>query len=549
MNHVLKIKVTRPDGPWAETLRKLASGLPGVSRVDVNEIKGLARLVTSEPITMVALREKCAAHGLRIEEWAPAVLTHREPPGVRTPSNITKVQIDGMTCRSCEITIERQFKKIAGVKKVEVDATRGTARIVTEGGAPPKLEELQTVIGNTKYLIRDLTSSKREVAVAEVEKKRPSFWQIIGLFTLVLIIGAIVSRLGLLQPQTALGSSVSFAAAFLIGLVAASSSCVAVTGGLLLSTTARFRERYGNLSPLRRMQPVFLFVAGRVASYGILGGVIGAIGKALAPSPFVLGAITIAAALVMLVMGLDMLHLAPGWLKRLLPRMPKMLAHRVMDQEGKTHPATPLLLGAGTFFLPCGFTQALQLYGLATGSAFASGSVLFAFALGTTPALLALGLASSSLKGAFGRFFFRFSGALVVVLGFWNIQNGLAITGHPLSLPRFLLARAVEPVSTANAADPNVTLDGNTQVINLTLLANPPFYSPSNEFTVQSGKPVRMEISGYGTGCRSVFQIPQLGVQQFLDQAENVVEFTPAKPGKYTFSCSMGMFRGSLDVL
>lgn len=535
--HILKVKIKNLNVDRAAEFRKAAQAIPGVNQVDVNVEKGLGRIISQAPIAFAALRDRLRE--FEIEEY-----------GLAQSSSVMKIRVDGMTCRSCEVAIERQFKKVPGVRKVDVDATRGLARIIVEDSRVPSLAELEGAIKDSKYKVRGFAPSKNEEP-AGVEHKRPTALQLIGLFALVLLLGAIFSKTGLLKSQTVLGTSVSFSAAFFIGLVAASSSCIAVSGGLLLGISAKFRERYAALSPIRRMQPVFLFVAGRLAGYGILGGVIGAIGSALSPSPFVTGMITLVAALFMLVMGLDMLHLAPAWLKRLLPRMPKALAHRVMAGEDKNHPAAPLLLGAGTFFLPCGFTQALQLYALTTGSALTSGAVLFAFALGTAPALLVLGWASGSLKGAFGRFFFRFSGALVIVLGLWNLQNGLTIAGYPLTLPRFEVRTTTAQagdVADQGAEDPNVRFDGQTQIIAMQVSGIPPYYKPSDSYTVRAGLPVRMEISGVGTGCRSVFQIPKLGVREFLGDSPTVVEFTPKSPGSYVFSCSMGMFRGQLTV-
>ncbi|MBI4133611.1 sulfite exporter TauE/SafE family protein [Candidatus Uhrbacteria bacterium] len=548
--HVIKINVTDlGDAVRAEEFRAAASSLPGVTRVDVNGPKGLARIISDRPITASEVARVVAPRGFVVRA-IPAADAAAPQSDARMPvSNVVKLEIEGMTCRSCEITVERKFKQVSGVKKVDVDASMGIARIVTDGRAP-SLDEFQRALGETTYEIRGRAPTKRAATAESDRRGRPSFWQLVGLFGFVLLLGAIFSRLGLLRPSAGLGGSVSFVAAFVIGLVAASSSCLAVAGGLMLSTTARFRERVASLSPLGRMRPVFLFVAGRLLGYGVLGGLIGAIGSALSPSPFVTGLITIAAALFMLIMGLDMLHLAPAWLKRLLPRMPKALAHRVMDQEGKTHPAAPLMLGAGTFFLPCGFTQALQLYALTTGSALTGASVLFAFALGTAPALLALGFASSSLKGRLGELFFRFSGALVIVLGLWNVQNGLAITGHPLELPRLSLPeRAVAAEPAGGAADPYVTFDGKEQSVAIDV--SYAGFSPER-FTLRKGVPTTFNISGdaAGVGCLAVFQIPKLGVRQFLKSGDTTtVAFTPQNPGNYVFSCSMGMFRGNFEVL
>lgn len=456
--------------------------------------------------------------------------------------NVKKFAIDGMHCRSCELTVERRFKRLPRVQSVEVNAAKGVARVVCDG-EPPAIEQLNEAVKNDGYVVRPIAEGAHPNPDADLSERRPSFWQLVGLFGLVLILGSFLSKLGLFKTGITIGSEVGFWTAFAIGLVAASSSCIAVSGGLLLSASAKFNERFGTATPMARLRPVFLFVAGRVASYGLLGGAIGMIGKALSPSPFVTGLITLAAAAFMLIMGLDMLHLAPAWLKDLLPRMPKSLSHRIMDAEGHPHPLAPALLGAATFFLPCGFTQALQLYALTTHSFAGGATVLLAFALGTAPALLALGWASSSLKGKAGRFFFRFAGALVIVLGLSNIQNAFTIMGHPLSLPKF--SETSQAASPSNA-DPNVTFDGKTQVARMDVDGG---YSPDH-FTIRAGVPTRWEINGINVGgCISVLQSPQLGLRMRLKPGLNVVDLNIPDPGTYAFSCSMGMFRGEITVI
>ena len=88
------------------------------------------------------------------------------------------------------------------------------------------------------------------------------------------------------------------------------------------------------------------------------------------------------------------------------------------------------MLGAATFFLPCGFTQALQLYVLAKASVAAGALTMLAFSLGTLPALLSLSAVSSFARGAFQRHFLKVAGVAVIVLGLMNIQYGAGAHGQ-----------------------------------------------------------------------------------------------------------------------
>ena len=94
-------------------------------------------------------------------------------------------------------------------------------------------------------------------------------------------------------------------------------------------------------------------------------------------------------------------------LTRFLPTMPKSFGHRIHDLAERDAKGGAFVLGAATFFLPCGFTQALQLYVLAKGSFTTGALTMLAFALGTLPALLSLSAVSSFATGGFQRHFLQ----------------------------------------------------------------------------------------------------------------------------------------------
>jgi len=64
-----------------------------------------------------------------------------------------------------------------------------------------------------------------------------------------------------------------------------------------------------------------------------------------------------------------------------------------------------------------------------TGSFSVGRLVMGAFALGTVPSLVALGVFAGSWKGKSGRFFFRLAGAAVIVLGIINFGKGYSFNG------------------------------------------------------------------------------------------------------------------------
>ncbi|HLC74086.1 MAG TPA: cupredoxin domain-containing protein [Candidatus Nanoarchaeia archaeon] len=69
-----------------------------------------------------------------------------------------------------------------------------------------------------------------------------------------------------------------------------------------------------------------------------------------------------------------------------------------------------------------------------------------------------------------------------------------------------------------------------------------------NTVEVELGKTVRISLDSSVGGCFRDFTIRDFGVRKYLKTPSDYVEFTPTKPGTYTFACSMGMGTGKLIV-
>ena len=133
--------------------------------------------------------------------------------------------------------------------------------------------------------------------------------------------------------------------------------------------------------------------------------------------------------LVMLLMGLNLLdvfHLT----KKLQPSMPKFLSRHALKVSKLNHTLTHLLVGIITFFLPCGFTQSMQIYTLSTGNFWVGAMTMFVFALGTLPALALVSFSSFSMKNnSKSGIFFKSAGLIVIMFALFNIINSLVVIG------------------------------------------------------------------------------------------------------------------------
>jgi sulfite exporter TauE/SafE len=219
------------------------------------------------------------------------------------------------------------------------------------------------------------------------------------------------------------GGNVTYGTAFVIGIIASLSTCMAVVGGLLLSMSATFAKE-GD-----KVRPQLMFHGGRIVSFFVLGGVIGGVGSAFTLNASVTIMLSLVIAIVMFILGINLLDVFP-WAKKLQPSMPKFIARNAHGVSKLNHTLTPILVGVATFFLPCGFTQSMQLYTLTTGSFLKGGLTMLAFALGTFPVLALISFSSFSIQNSSkAGIFFKTAGLIVIIFALFNLINSLVVAG------------------------------------------------------------------------------------------------------------------------
>jgi uncharacterized protein len=454
-------------------------------------------------------------------------------------TKILNLKVRGMTCASCEVLLERGMKKVPGVSNVQVSRSKEKAVVHCENDV--QLEDLQAAVADKGYTLIPHDTIDTPVRPAFIVKHKQRYAEI-GAVLLFIIGGYIILKQLDLVPKLGVSENMSYGFVFVIGLVAATSTCLAVAGGLLLAVANKHNEANPNLTGWLKFKPHIYFNAGRLISYTLLGGVIGALGSFLSISPKVTGIITIIASLFMIVMGIQLLKIFP-WMNKIQLKMPKFIAHKIYDashQESKKAPSklSSFLFGGSTFFLPCGFTQALQLYVLGKGDFVTGALVMLAFSLGTLPALTGIGAFTSFAKGKTQRHFTTFSAVLVIILGLFAMPNGMALAGIDTSFDS----------TTPQVVDGLELVDG-FQIVKMQV--NELDYYP-NKFQIVEGIPVRWEVDGRNAvGCAQVISLPDARITEFLPPDDiKVIEFIPEKIGKMSFSCTMGMAGpGSFEVV
>ncbi|HBU28223.1 TPA: hypothetical protein DEB00_03875, partial [Candidatus Uhrbacteria bacterium] len=281
-------------------------------------------------------------------------------------------------------------------------------------------------------------------------------------------------------------------------------------------------------------RPHILFNVGRIGGFFILGSLVGLFGSVLQLSSTLNAVFLIVVAILMIVIGINLMEIFPSS----IVGMPKWLSHKIHDLAESKDPKAPVLLGAATFFLPCGFTQSMQLLALSLQDPLMSGVVMALFALGTAPVLLGIGSLTAYAKGATLKKAVQVAGLVVLVLGMSNVTNGLTLLG--INTDQYLSIGLVKTEQTA-------VQNGTRQQITMNVTSYGS-YEP-NVLTVQQGIPVDWTIVGADfLGCADTLVLPAFRVNTRIKTGQNLVQLIPSKAGTFTFSCSMGMIRGTMIV-
>ncbi len=331
-------------------------------------------------------------------------------------SKVYTFHVHGMHCNACVFMTESELGDLPNITHVKSNLSTHTVEVVGDFGDKTSEQiavELTVPLKPHGYTL-SVERQAHSASWSDFKIAIPVALVFVGLFVLL-------QKLGIVNLITS--GSVGYGTAFVVGLVASLSTCMAVVGGLVLSMSANFAKEG------EKVRPQILFHVGRLVSFFILGGVIGAIGASFQlgiTGTFVLGLIV---SIILLILGINLLDVFP-WMKKLQPTLPSFIGRRVHGFKNINHTLTPILVGIATFFLPCGFTQSMQIYALTTGSFWTGSMMMFVFALGTLPVLALLSFSSLGIhKKAQSGVFFKTAGLVVIFFGLFNLINALVAYG------------------------------------------------------------------------------------------------------------------------
>lgn len=426
--------------------------------------------------------------------------------------NIT-LKVEGMFCSNCELKIENKLLKLNGISKVEASFNNQEVKVTYEKNIISQ-EEIEKTISKLDYkVVKD--------------KKTKINTQSICILIIILAIYVTCNHLGLLNIFNIfpiVEDSMGYGMIFVVGLLT-SVHCIAMCGGINLSQSVSSAQNNVKIFTFN-----FNYNFGRIISYTLVGGIVGAIGSVISFNGAFKGAVAIVAAFFMIIMAINMLGIFPSF-RKFNVRMPKKVAIFLNNsKKGKSSFYIGLING----LMPCGPLQTMQLYALSKASFIGGAISMFLFSLGTVPLMFTFGVISSKLNKKFAEKMLTVSAIIIFILGLGMLNTGLSLSGLKINIKTNNYENMAEMVDDYQQI--KTTID----------------YGSYEPITVKKGIPVKWIINVPAekiNGCNNEIIIPKYNIDLKLKVGENIIEFTPYEEGIINYSCWMGMINSTITVI
>lgn len=347
-------------------------------------------------------------------------------------------------------------------------------------------------------------------------------------------------------------------AVLLAGLLAGGVSCAAVQGGLLAGLVSRQQGvpvPTGGKKQLavpkitwqaqlgEDLTPVGGFLVGKVASHALFGLLLGAVGSAVQLSPHLCSTVQIVAGLLIIAFGLAQLEV-PGF-KGFTITPPASWVRLVRGRARSTSALAPAILGFASILLPCGVTLSMMALAITSGSPGEGALIMGVFVLGTAPLFTLIGYVAHKAAGAWkGRLAFG-TGVVVLLAGLYTLNGGLTLAGSPLAAQNLNQSLGIGQAAAADAS--TVMMKDGTQTAVITVASGR--FTPAN-LALKAGVPTKVIFRSQDAyGCVRALVIRSLGVQTVLpENGDTPLDLGVTKAGRIDYSCSMGMYSGTITI-
>lgn len=335
-----------------------------------------------------------------------------------------------MNCKSCELLIKTELQNIKWIKNISISFKDWNLEFESDNDI--KQSTLSTIFkkhgftlqkyGNTKKHNKELLNQTKDFT----NTYRLTFEDLVHIIILIIFLGIILmflQKTWVINNFPEMVNNMSFLMAIMVWFVASVSSCFALIWTLVIW--------FGSLQNvnqqdwiLKRAKPHLLFHLWRILGFFILWWLLWLIGDIITISFGIRWLITILIWLVMFYIWLQILKIVPN-ISTFWFHLPWFIWNSIWRLNQKNEWILPLILWVLTFFLPCWFTQSMQLLAIWSWEFISGGLIMAFFAIWTMPVLLIAWISWTFTRWDWLSFFNKLVWVIIVFFSLYSIINSL----------------------------------------------------------------------------------------------------------------------------
>ena len=445
-----------------------------------------------------------------------------------------KITILDMQCTDCEYAIEEALQPLPGILEAKADFATETLTLEFD----KDVIDPRTIYAKLKlagYTCAEFSSKK---PASLLKKFTYISIALLGVFFLFQLDNYVDFGIGIGELE----QSISYGLLFLVGVLT-SFHCIGMCGAFVLSYTAA-TARQGRTAHLSHLA----YGLGKTLSYTIFGAFFGLLGGSLTFTLGMRSLVSGAAGLFLIMYGLSMLEVFAG-LRRFHLRLPKPMVQFISLIRRRI--SNPFAIGLlNGLMIACGPLQAMYILAAGTGSPLEGAKLLFIFALGTLPVMVAFGYLANIITANTTRKLLQTSGIIILTLGTIMLNRSLLIagTGYDFNSIKTKISQQMQDhfLTGHDTSDADSILQNGYQVIYMEV-ENLKFLP--NKFTLRKNIPVKWIINAKKlSDCSRTIIIPSMDINISLHPGLQIVKFNPEESSVISWSCEMGMISGEFVI-
>lgn len=314
------------------------------------------------------------------------------------------IQIKWMHCISCEMLLEKELKNIKDINLIMVSHKKGIMEV--EYKTESDYKKIVKIIEKNNFKVIENTKN-------EFDQTNFLLNIIALLFVVILYISSKFIDFNSYIPNT---NSINFVSAIFIWLIASLSTCLAITWGIIIGFSKYSWSKNNFLSDFKIQT---FFQIWRIVGFFIFWWLLWLLWKSISINFTLTGILTLFISFILIYIWLNILWLLPSITKFGI-HMPKSFVNKFQSFK---NPKYAPFVWAMTFFLPCWFTQTMQLLAVSSWWFFTWWLVMMFFAIWTLPVLYSLWLGSSYFLNKDYKILNKLIWALIIFFWIFSFSN------------------------------------------------------------------------------------------------------------------------------